>query len=155
MPLYNWGSLNRQQVGTYTEYFVKMELTLHGFEVYTTEVDDRGIDFVARRGRGGFIEIQVKSLRSYGYVFMHKTKFEPRENVYIALGLMFDGKPPRLYLIPASEWRTPNEVFVNRPYEGLKSKPEWGINVSRKNMPKIEQFAFDTTVEKITARVCG
>ena len=42
MPRYNWKPLNNQQVGSYVEYFVKMELTMYGFEVYTTEVDDRG-----------------------------------------------------------------------------------------------------------------
>ena len=63
MPRYQWSALNTQQVGAYAEYFVKMELTMYGFEVYTTEVDDHGIDFVARRYGGPFIEVQVKSLR--------------------------------------------------------------------------------------------
>lgn len=56
--------MNKQQVGAFTEYFVKMELTMYGFQVYGTEVDDRGIDFVARYEHGRFIEVQVKSLRS-------------------------------------------------------------------------------------------
>ena len=77
MPRHQWNSLNTQQIGAYAEYFVKMELTMHGFQVYSTEVDDRGIDFVARRESGPFIEVQVKSLRSMGYVFMQKTKFPP------------------------------------------------------------------------------
>jgi hypothetical protein len=59
MNLYQWSTLNKQQVGAYCEYFVKMEMTMHGFQVYTTEVDDRGIDFVCRHGKGPFIEIQV------------------------------------------------------------------------------------------------
>jgi hypothetical protein len=149
MPRYQWHSLNNQQVGAFAEYFVKMELTMYGFEVYTTEVDDRGIDFVARRGRNPFIEVQVKSLRDYGYVFMQKTKFELRDNVFLALGLLFNDQAPRLFLIPASVWLAPNEVFVDRNYEGLKSKPEWGINVSRKNMPALEEFAYDRAVKLV------
>ena len=31
MPRYQWSALNAQQVGAYTEYFVKMELTMYGF----------------------------------------------------------------------------------------------------------------------------
>ncbi len=61
MPRHVWSKLNTQQIGAYCEYFVKMELTMHGYEVYTTEVDDRGVDFVARRGQSAFIEVQVKS----------------------------------------------------------------------------------------------
>jgi hypothetical protein len=77
MARYQWSALNKQQVGKFAEYFVKMELTMYGFEVYTTDVDDRGIDFVARKGHGPFIEVQVKALRDYGYVFMQKTNLNP------------------------------------------------------------------------------
>lgn len=49
---YNWKKLNRQQAGNFSEYFVKMEMTMYGFQVYSTEVDDRGIDFIARYKKG-------------------------------------------------------------------------------------------------------
>ena len=48
---YDWGKLNSMQLGRYAEYFVKMEFTRHGFDVYTAEVDDKGIDFVVRKER--------------------------------------------------------------------------------------------------------
>lgn len=153
MDRYQWSHLNTQQVGAYCEYFVKMELTMYGFEVYTTEVDDRGLDFVARRPGKPFLEIQVKSLRSHGYVFMPKSKFSPHENLYLALGLLFESQPPRLYLIPSTVWKQPNTTFVERNYEapGLKSKPEWGINVSQRNIAEIEAFAFRSVVEQLCA----
>lgn len=126
-----------------------MELTMYGFQVYSTEVDDRGIDFVTRHEKGEFMEIQVKSLRSTGYVFMQKEKFKIKKNLYLALGLLFDGQPPDLYLIPSETWSVPNSVFVSRDYEGLKSEKEWGINLSRKNMPDLECFRFERTVKHI------
>lgn len=149
MQRYQWGHLNNQQVGTYTEYFVKMELTMHGFQVYSTEVDDRGIDFVTKLGDGPFIEVQVKSLRSMGYVFMPKSKFKPSEHLYLALGLLFEGQSPHLYLIPSTTWRSPDAIFVERNYEGLKSKPEWGLNISHKNMHALEAFRFESSVERL------
>jgi len=63
---YNWKKLNRQQVGAFSEYFVKMEMTMYGFQVYSTEVDDRGIDFIARYKKGPFLSLQVKSIREKG-----------------------------------------------------------------------------------------
>jgi hypothetical protein len=57
MERYQWSRLNKQQVGAFAVYFVKMELTLYGFQVYTTAVDDREIDFVTRHGDGPFIQI--------------------------------------------------------------------------------------------------
>ena len=46
MGRYEWSCLNHLQVGKYAEYFVKMEFTMYGWQVYSTEVDNRGIDFV-------------------------------------------------------------------------------------------------------------
>lgn len=156
MERYNWKILNRQQVGAFTEYFVKMELTMFGFQVYTTEVDDRGIDFVARMDRGPFFEIQVKSLRDSKCMFVQKDKFPIEENVYLALGILKQGLPPELYLIPSLAWQACKErksnTFVDRDYEGLKSKPEWGMNVSRKNMDELAQYSFTKTIEKLTSR---
>ena len=41
MQRYDWDRLNKLQVGAYAEYFVKMELTMYGFQVYA--------GFVARK----------------------------------------------------------------------------------------------------------
>ena len=38
-----WSSLSHLQLGRYAEYFVKLELTLYGFQVFTSEVDDRAL----------------------------------------------------------------------------------------------------------------
>jgi len=156
MERYNWKILNRQQVGAFTEYFVKMELTMFGFQVYTTEVDDRGIDFVARMDRGPFLEIQVKSLRDSKYMFAQKDKFPIEENVFLALGILAQGHPPELYLIPSLAWKDCKEresnAFVDRDYEGLKSKPEWGINVAKKNMKELAQYTFTKTIEQLSRR---
>jgi hypothetical protein len=151
MKRYIWSHLNNLQVGKYTEYFVKMELTMYGFEVYSTEVDDRGIDFVARRDGGPFVEVQVKSRRGSEYVFMRKSEFELRDNLYLAFGLLRESKPPALYLIPSRVWESPNALFVSRDYAGLESAPEWGMNVSQKNMPLLNSFRFKTTVNKLCA----
>jgi hypothetical protein len=116
MERYVWSRLNNQQVGSYTEYFVKMELTMFGFQVYGTEVDDRGIDFVARHEDDPFIEVQVKSLRSMGYVFMQKEKFTLQPFRYLAFGLLLDGQRPDIYHIQSMVWQQPNTVFVSREY---------------------------------------
>ena len=114
MERYQWNKLNKQQVGTYAEYFVKMEFTMYGFQVYSTEVDDRGIDFVAKYGTGPFIQVQVKSVRTANYVFMQKDKFNLSDEMYLALCLFNNGTPPDLYLIPSLEWKKTNDIFVDR-----------------------------------------
>ena len=63
MNRYDWKRLTTLQVGRYAEYFVKMEFTLYGFDVYQAEVDDKGIDFVIRKEHDRYQDIQVNSVR--------------------------------------------------------------------------------------------
>lgn len=145
---FDWARLNHMQIGRYAEYFVKMELTLYGFEVYTTEVDDRCIDFVARREDGIFYEIQVKSVRGFNYVFIPKEKFAIAEHRLLALVILHQNQPPQLYLIPMSAWSTPTKLFASRDYEGKKSKPEWGLNLSSTNQASLNEFRFERTLQQ-------
>ena len=151
MSRYIWSKLNNLQVGTFVEYYVKMEFAMYGFQVYTSEVDDRGLAFVARFNKSSFLSIQVKSLRKdTGYVFMTKNNFEPDPNLYLALGLLSEGNTPKLYLIPSTVWLEPNAVFVDRAYgEGYKSSPEWGVNISKKNMSLLEPYLFDEVIKSL------
>ena len=56
-----------------------------------------------------------------------------------------DGKLPDVYIIPATVWLTPNEVFVDRDYgkPGQKSKPEYGISITKKTLPLLEPYRGD------------
>lgn len=152
MPLqrYTWSLPTKQQVGAYVEYFVKMELTMFGFHVYGTEVDDRGVDFIAQFGDGQFLKIQVKSVRDSGYVFMEKSKFSLHEHRFLAFGLLIEGQAPNLFLIPSLEWKKPTPLLRDREYSGeLKSAPEWGMNISKKNLTLLEAYSFEKTAEAI------
>ena len=53
-----------------------------------------------------------------------------------------DGKLPEVYIVPATVWLDPNDAFVVRNYEkpGQISKPEYGINVTKKAMDLLEPY---------------
>lgn len=140
-----WSRLTHLQVGRYAEYFVKMEFTLYGFDVYTTEVDDHGVDFIARSASSPYYEVQVKSARldrGSAYIFMTKEKLRLDAHALVAVVLLRDGDAPDLYLIPVQTWQEPNALFVSRDYIGKVSKPEWGIQLSRRNLPMLAPYAF-------------
>jgi hypothetical protein len=140
---YRWSGLSNFQVGKYAEYFVKMELTMYGFEVFAPEVDDRGVDFIARYRRGRWIEVQSKSKREAGYVFMTKDKFLPSSILYASVAVFTEGRLPDLYLIPSTAWQTPDRLLVDRAHYDV---PEWGINISKRNKSLLERFRFDEVV---------
>ena len=125
-----------------------MEFTLYGFEVYTTEVDDRGIDFVVRSTAGHFYEIQTKSVRGMNYIFFQKEKFVLRESLLAAV-ILLPLKAPELYLLPSRAWEMTDALLVDRPYNLLKSKPEWGLNLSSRNRVLLERFRFSSMVRTL------
>ena len=143
MDKFDWSQLNNMQVGRYAEYFTKMELTLHGFEVYTSEVDDRCVDFVVRRDGGRFYDVQVKSVRESHYVFVPKDKFPIAPNRLLAVVILRQREAPELYLVPMTAYLSPNRLLVSKDYRGKKSKPEWGVNLSSKNKPLLNQYRLD------------
>ena len=61
MPNLKWSELKSMQLGRYAEYYAKMEFASYGYEVYTSEVDDHGVDFVVKvPGAEKFYEVQVR-----------------------------------------------------------------------------------------------
>lgn len=56
----NWNrdGLTSQKLGTFCEYYAKMALASYGMSIYTSEVDDHGIDFVAESTEG-FLKFHV------------------------------------------------------------------------------------------------
>jgi hypothetical protein len=143
MNKYLWSHLNRQEVGAYAKDFVMTELTKLGFQVEHIKIDGRGIDFIARKGDRPPIEVKVKSLRKFGYIFIHKSKFALSEHRYLAFVMLEDGKPPTLSFIASTRWKTPDNVFSSRDYEGKQSLPEWGLSVCESNMESIRASSIN------------
>lgn len=153
MPNTNWSKLNHLQLGRYAEYYAKMEFASYGFEVYTSEVDDHGVDFIAKfPGENKFFEVQVKSVRDYGYIYMAKSKMpELSEDRLVCYLHFIDGQLPDVFVIPAAAWKNPNAVLVDRKYDkpGQKSEPEWGINISKKNYNLLDEYKADCWLKEM------
>ena len=141
--------LTRQKLGTFGEYYAKMALASYGLSIYTSEVDDHGIDFVAETEKG-FLKFQVKTIRDKtNYVFMKKQNFDISDKYfYLILIRLIDSEHPIMYIIPATEWNDSGKtIFVSRNYEGKKSVPEYGLNLSTKNLPQIEHYKIEKTID--------
>jgi len=129
-----------------------MEFTLHGFDVYSPEVDDKGIDLVVRKDEGQYYDVQVKSARDLNYIFAKKAKFPLRENLLAAIVLFSDNEAPILYLVPSTTWRRPNALFVSRDYVDKKSEPEWGLNLTKRNLHLLAPFSFENAVQHLLSQ---
>ena len=146
MPNLEW-SISHLHLGKIAEYYAQAEFLSYGYEVYDTVVDDRGIDFLARKG-GEVYEVQVKAVRNYNYTFILKDKMKDKmktlsDNRLVCYLNFLDGQFPEIYVIPATAWERPNAVLTDKDYLDQKSKPEYGINASRKNMNLLEPYLSD------------
>ena len=146
-----WSRLSHLQLGRYGEYYAKMEFTSYGFDVYTSEVDDHGIDFVAKGNSGVFYEVQVKSVRNDNYVFIRKDKLVLDDKHLICYIRFTDNELPDCYVFPATVFIDPDgSLFSSRDYVGLKSKPEYGINTKKKdNLKKLQKYKADNFLNTI------
>ena len=127
-----------------------MEFSSYGLDVYTSEVDDHGFDFIAKTKSGKYLEVQVKSVCKTKYIFMQKEKWNiDDENIYLVLLIFEDGRFPDAFLIPAKEWKTPNQLLCDKNYVGLKSKPEYGLNLSQKNQHMLQKYSLYTNLIKL------
>ncbi len=137
MPRLKWSELSHLQLGQYAEYYSKMEFTSYGYDVYTSEVDDHGVDFIAKNPKtGAFYEVQVKALRKSNYAFIKKDKITLDDKHIVCFLKFEDDKTPEVYIFDATVWNNPNAVFVDRANYDI---PEWGINYSKKNIDILEQ----------------
>lgn len=149
MPL--WRTLPDKQFGTYVEYLAKLFFIRRGDDIYLPEIDNKGIDFVVRTATGHYQEVQVRGRRrpdepkaEYRYFYIEKSIFPVSDSRFLFLALY--GNPNAeygdYYLIPATAWLTPNELFKDRLYDKptQKSEPEWGLYLRDKNLPLLEPY---------------
>ena len=153
MPNLKWSELTPLQLGRYAEYYAKMEFASYGYEVYTSEVDDHGVDFVVKvPGTAKFYEVQVKSVRDYSYSLILKSKMPILTSHRLVCYLHFlDDQLPDVFVIPATAWDKPNAVLVDRNYGKPRqtSKPEWGISISKKNYNLLDPYKADAKLKEM------
>lgn len=148
---YSWAHLNHLQVGRLAEHLTVLELVGAGVDVFSSEVDNRGIDLIARLNDRQYVDVQVKSIRwgSSNYVFARKSTFVPRENLMLALVLFMEGEPPRLFLIPSLRWKQEDKLFRSRDFHGKPSEPEWGLDLTKPRLVELLPFACPEAARRL------
>ena len=133
--------LSKQQLGKYAEYLVKIAFLGAAFEVFTPEVDERGVDFLARRPGEQPYDVQVKSVRGLGYIYLRKRHFAPKPQLVVAVAVFDESSVPFLFLIPSREWSRKNRppFLVDRDFPPPRvSQPEYGLTLSKRHWAELQ-----------------
>ena len=145
---YQWSKLNRQQKGTYGEYFAKMEFTMYGFSVFTSEVDDRGIDFVIRNNNGQHFDVQVKTITKNNYTYIYESKFN--KNLLVCLIILEEKKEPSIFLFKGRDWNNDKSGLLTHRHGPSSKEAEYGINISKKRALQLEAYAFEKVIDSLS-----
>jgi hypothetical protein len=144
-------------LGRYAEYFSGLRFTEAGLDVYSSTVDERGIDMLVRYAPGCCLEIQVKGVRSRNLSYVKKATLgnTPREinrrlcRGYCLAFLMFDdGREPDMYLIPGYAWLKPNALLVNNDVGDRSVGPYISICPAKKHQDTLDQYRFSPALLK-------
>ena len=134
-----WSELDKLTLGQIAEHLARVEFAAHGWEVFPSMVDNRGVDFVAKH-KQEYYEVQVKSIRNNNYTFLKKD-VEISDSFLICYIRFIDGNNPKIYVFPSTVWHGQNALFVNRSYE-------YGINCSNKNLKLLKQHEAEEFFNK-------
>ena len=107
-----WSELSPLQLGHIAERYAIIEFLSREHNVFTPEIDDRGVDFVVKsKSSGRLLEVQVKAVRKCNYAFIRKDKM-PLDDQRLVRHLRFnDGRSqiPTSSRRPAGKRRNPKE----------------------------------------------
>lgn len=124
---HTWSRFHHVHLGKYAEYFARLEFLLLGCDVFTSEVDNHGIDFVVRTPVGDHYDVQVKSYRR-GTARIHLPRVYP--SLLLAVVQFIEGEPPALFLIHSWHLDSANPIFKTSD----QKRQKWGLSLSKKTL---------------------
>ncbi|MEO6036022.1 MAG: hypothetical protein ABIQ35_12270 [Verrucomicrobiota bacterium] len=137
--------LNNIQKGSIAEAYAKMAFTLEGFEVYTSEYDDRGIDFVIRNNKGSFFSVQVKSTGPSVSPFIYAKNFEASPDFLLCAVRLIEGSTPEIYLTCGTDWNEGKEC-LNFNQNGGNAGAYYELRFSKVYLESLKRHKFENYV---------
>jgi hypothetical protein len=123
-----------------------------GFTV--TEGETRPNRLAVRRD-DVLVTVWVSTRNGFNYPYWVKSDWEPDVRHFACLVRLPESDPAEVYVIPTTVWEAPDNVFVSRDYPDLKSPPEWGINLSARNLPALQRYRMPGAASLLADLVGG
>jgi hypothetical protein len=143
-----YSHLNDQQKGAVGEALARAAFILAGFEVYKTEYDDRGVDFVTRRPRSRFYSVQVKTTGPTVNPFIYESKFQLTDEFLFVAVRLVDGNEPAIYVARGSVWKSPSGCINFNPRGGAAG-PYYEFKFTQADAVHLASFLFESYVKTL------
>ena len=143
-----YSHLNDQQKCAVGENLARIAFILAGFEVYKSEYDDRGIDFVARRPGSRFYSVQVKATGATVNPCIYASKFHLTDEFLFVAVRLVDGELPAIYLARGFAWKSPSGCLGHNP-DGGAAGGYYEFRFNQKDAAHLASFLFDSYVKAL------
>jgi len=91
---------------------------------------------------GRSVEVFISTQRVGGYAFWTKRRLQPSRERFAVVVVLGDAPEPDVFLVPSTEWLEAVEPLTDRDYEGRKSEPEYGIELTPTALPLLARYAW-------------
>ncbi|APC38893.1 hypothetical protein [Clostridium estertheticum] len=145
----NLDNMSTAELGNYAKGFLSDILKNLGVNVIDYKHNEANI---CVKGKADFFKLKVKSIRkpNTGYIKIKKKDIDTQDNsLFIATILFYRDEISKIFLIPVVDLTGDNDLFRDRDYKGKKSTPEWGLNVTEKNMNILNQYELSKMISKL------
>ena len=136
------------------EQFVKQELMKAGLEVFASESENRGVDFIVKTLSGKYHELFLQPI---DLDFTKSVKIPKgdlgklKDNLWIALVFVMKGMEPILHLIPSKALENPdNYIFFDHEQdERFSHLSNWEIKVFQKSIGELSKYSLTNMGSKL------
>ncbi|TRX51278.1 hypothetical protein FNH22_24390 [Fulvivirga sp. M361] len=134
--------------------FVEQELTKASLEVFSSERESRGVDFIAKTPSRKYHELFLQPIN---LDFTRSVKIpkgdlgEPKDNLWIALVFVMKEIEPVLHLIPSKVLENPdNYIFFNHEQdERFSHLSNWEIKVFQKSIGELSKYSLTNMASRL------
>jgi len=133
----------------------RQELIAFGRGLVTERLEALGCTVEAPNGNRGALAVMTPSGRSLdvlvstqrvgGYAYWEQARLDLSDDRVAAIVLLADDDDPRVYLVPTTDFADPHPEapLVNREHANTRSAPEYGILLSRAQLPALARYGWD------------
>ncbi|MEM7682360.1 MAG: hypothetical protein AAF288_10435 [Planctomycetota bacterium] len=131
------------------ESYARIALLRAGWRTYTADVDDHGVDLVARSPAGRFYEVQVKLTGPTVNPFVYAKSFRATAAYLVCFVCILPGQAVALYLAAGSDWGDPAYPCLNYNAAGGGAGPYYELSLASKYAEALRALEFDRYVAKL------
>ena len=141
-----WEKFDKVDQNKCAKCIAQMKFVSFGFELCHPQRGDRCAFAIKYKSRS--FKIQLRSLRRFDYACISRENFNiNNEYLFLVFVAFNNNEVPNIFLIQATEWRTPNNLLKIGVYPN--ALPDYGIRYSQKNLNLLSEYKFENKIKDL------